>query len=342
MPTKINGSTGIDKIQDGVVSETKLDDILGDKVEQIKGYNYIINGNFDIWQRGTSQTTRGYGSDDRWFNHAIETTRTHSRQSFDVGEVFPDGKQCPKYFSRTVVSSVAGAGGLCSKQAKLEDVSRLAGRKITLAFYARADAPKNITIEFIQNFGTGGTPSLGAFAIKVEKILLSTTFQRFVITCDMPSIAGKTLGADNNSYTQINFWFAAGSDWNFRTDSLGHQSGTFDIACVSLVEGDIDIKPIPRSYGEELALCQRYYSTGFAHTRSYATAIYQTFDTPIYFHVSMRTTPTLTLIDGGSRANTSYAGILSPKVSSARHEIISAGAGDCRALGDIWTADAEL
>lgn len=34
MPTKINGSTGIDKIQDGVVSETKLDNILDGKVEQ--------------------------------------------------------------------------------------------------------------------------------------------------------------------------------------------------------------------------------------------------------------------------------------------------------------------
>lgn len=220
------------------------------------GYNYIINGNFDIWQRGTSQTISGYGSDDRWLNNNLNTTKVHSRQAFAVGQTFPDGAVCPNYYSRTVVSSVVGADNNAMKQYKIESVKTLSGKKAMLSFYAKADAPKNVSIECLQNFGGGSEHVLG---ISVQKIALSSTWTRFVIPLTIPSIYGKTIGVTSPDCLALQFWFDAGSNLNARTASLGHQSGTFDIACVSLVEGDKDIKPIPRSYGEELALCQRYY-----------------------------------------------------------------------------------
>ena len=306
-----------------------------------RAYNYIINGNFDIWQRGTSQTSGGYGSDDRWFNHNQFTTKTHSRQSFAVGDTFPDGNPAPKYYSRTVVSSVTGPSNTCVKQAKLEDVTLLAGRKVTLAFYARADASKNITIEFSQSLGTGGSPSLGIVAIKVEKISLSTTFQRFVITCDIPSVAGKILGTDNNSYTQVNFWFDAGSSFDTRTDSLGHQSGTFDIACVSLVKGDVDIKPIPRSIGEELELCMRFYQTGYAslHTEApYANAMYST---GFSLSVPMRAQGVLQL-SAGYRANVIAVDVYQHGRNNAKIQITSGAPGYAYADREFYKIDAEL
>lgn len=226
-----------------------------------RGYNHIINGNFDIWQRGTSQTTGGYGSVDRWSNNNTGSSKVYSRQNFANGEVFPDGTPCPIHFARTVVTSVTSTLNHVMTRQKIEDVRRLAGKRVTLAFYAKADAPKNLAIEFSQEFGTGGSPSASVSGIGAQKVALTTVWQRFVVTADIPSISGKTLGTNGDHNLGLLLWFDAGTTYDARTDSLGHQSGTFDIACVSLVEGDVDVKPIPRSIGEEMALCQRYYYT---------------------------------------------------------------------------------
>lgn len=222
--------------------------------------NKIINGDFDIWQRATSQTATGYGSDDRWRNEHTGSTKTHSRQTFTLGQVDVPGN--PVYFSRTVVSSVAGASNFASKSQRLEDVRKLAGTTVTLTFYAKADAAKNIAIELAQKFGTGGSPSSDVTEIGAQKVALTTSWQKFSIAIAVPSISGKTLGTNGGHSTQLTFWFDAGSSFNARTDTLGQQSGTFDIAHVSLVEGDAtgEGDPFPhRSILEERVLCNRFY-----------------------------------------------------------------------------------
>ena len=308
-----------------------------------RAYNYIINGNFDIWQRGTSQTIPGFGSDDRWYNGNEGSTKTHSRQSFSAGELFPDGTPCPAAYSRTVVSSIVGANNYTLKAQKIEDVRRLAGKKVVLSFYAKANTFKSMAIDVVQLFGDDGNPSAAVAGIGSQKINLTAIWKRFVVNIELPSIVGKVLGTRGNSNTTIHFWFDAGTNSNARTKSLGHQSGTFDIACVSLVEGDVDVKPIPRSIGEELALCQRYYARGGVYTRSYATGAGHVFNSTIYFPCMMRAVPVTTLTDGGGRLNVQSVLLASaPWPDSTRHEITSAGVGDCRALGDVWTADAEL
>lgn len=203
--------------------------------------NYIIDGRFDFWYEGTSQTTVGYGSDTMWSNNNGGSTKTHSRQSFAVGETFPDGTPCHTYFSRTVVNSVAGIGNFVAKDTRIEDVTRLAGKTVTLSFYARADSNKNIAIELIQNFGSGGSPSAQVYGIASQKIALTTAWQKITRTITIPSISSKTLGTDgvHTSRTAIVFHFDAGSNFNSRTDNLGQQSGTFDIAMVQLEEGSV-------------------------------------------------------------------------------------------------------
>lgn len=231
----------------------------GDSRQYMTGFkNYLINGNFDIWQRGTSQSISGYGSDDRWDNYNFGSTKTHSRV------VCTDTERAlfnASYFSRTVVSSVAGSSNLVRKAQFIEDITKLAGKTVTLSFWAKADSSKNIAIELGQVFGTGGTPSSYIPSIGSQLIALTSTWQKKSITITMPSIIGKTLGTDgvHTTSTYLNFWFDAGSDHNIRAASLGQQSGTFDIAQVQLEEGSVATPFENRPYGLELSLCQRYY-----------------------------------------------------------------------------------
>jgi len=142
---------------------------------------------------------------------------------------------------------------------KIEGVESFAGETVTLSFYAKADASKNIAVEFFQNFGTTGSPSTSVTGIEVTTVSLTASWVKYTVTADIPSITGKTLGTDGNDYLAVAIWLDAGSDSNARTNSLGNQSGTFDIAQVQLEKGSVATDFERRSYGEELALCQRYY-----------------------------------------------------------------------------------
>jgi hypothetical protein len=41
----------------------------------------------------------------------------------------------------------------------IEDVRTFAGQQVTISFWAKADATKNIAVELVQGFGSGGSPS---------------------------------------------------------------------------------------------------------------------------------------------------------------------------------------
>ncbi len=226
--------------------------------------NYIINGNFDIWQRGTSQTTSGYGSSDRWVNFNTGSTKTTSMQITNKTEPFNSVKFC-----RNVVSSVAGAGNAVGIQQRIEWANTLHNKTCTLSFYAKADTTKNIAIDFVQHFGSGGTPSATIEGIAATKIQITSSWAKYTITANIPSIVGKSAGTDGNDSFWVRFWFDAGSDHNTRSNNLGQQSGTFDIAQVQLEEGSVATPFEQRPIGLELSLCQRYYEEGRAVSVSY-------------------------------------------------------------------------
>jgi len=234
---------------------SKIEDFYSSLPGKTLAKNYLINGNFDIWQRGTNQSTSGYGSADRWYCHNIGTTKVHSRQSFTLGQTDVPGN--PRYYSRTVVTSVAGANSLCQMYQPIESVLSLAGKTATLSFWAKADAAKTIAVRITTIYGTGGSPTATPLSL-VQNVLLNTSWQKFTLTYDIPTIpSGTVLGTDNNDRRDVVFCFDAGTDYSHW--GIGQQSGTFDIAQVQLEEGSDATEFEKRTTNEELYSCQRYF-----------------------------------------------------------------------------------
>ncbi|MEW6257429.1 MAG: hypothetical protein AB1592_15855 [Pseudomonadota bacterium] len=301
----------------------------------------LINGNFDHWQRGTTQTSSGYGSDDRWLNNNTGSTKTHSQQLFTPGQTAVPGN--PTYYSRTVVTSVAGASNYVFKSQAIRGVGSYSGQTITFTFWGSADAPRSVAVELIQSFGTGGSPSATVLGIGSQTVTLSTSWQRYSLVITIPSITGKVIGTNQDDYLSVNLWFDAGSTYGSRTASLGQQSGTFNIARASVCVGNATAEndPFPQ---EDIAIslmqCQQYYRSVQWLYSGVATSASQDLYGVVNFSPSMVRQPTLI------KSAATYAGcasVLAPTVfrSSISDFVRSSAAGACYG-GYTAALDAEI
>ena len=280
----------------------------------------IINGNFDVWQRATTNTYSGgtaFGPSlfaDRWNvyhdNGASGTIPTivTSRQTLTAGDI-PNSY----YFYRCNVNG-AGSGmgtaqqGLMAYQ-KIEYGTRFlcgASKQVTVSFYARTSivGTKKIGINLTQNYGSGGSPSSQEI-IAGQTQVLSSTWTRYSFTFTTNTLVGKTFGSNNDDHLILNFWAAWGSSTG-TTQGLGSAetyvgSGNIDIAQVQVNAGSVSLPFQPRASQDELTLCRRYcrvittstaievVGLGSPSSTSGGTMIVG-LETPS----TMRTTPTLT------------------------------------------------
>ena len=226
--------------------------------------NKIINGDFRINQRGfSSTTTNGTYGLDRWYFQTSTGTGTYSRQTFTTGSPVAPGLDS-EAFARVVSASQTGSSALLIFSQKIEDVRNCAGSTVSISLYAKAASgnPK-VAVELEQQFGSGGSPSANVTNY-VGQVTLTTSWQLYTLTFNVPSISGKTIGTTaNTSSLVLNLWCSAGTDYNARTGSLGVQNNTFDFWGVQVEQ---NYRPTPfeqRPIGVELALCQRYYEKSY-------------------------------------------------------------------------------
>jgi len=245
--------------------------------------NLLINGNFDIWQRGTSTTSNGYLADRFNFTSYNGFTHTQSRQTFTVGQT--DVLNNPTYYHRTICAGTPATDAYGVIFYFVEDVRTMSGETITISFNAKADSNKDIALRPVQLFGSGGS---SAVSLDAQQVSLTTSWNTFELTFNLPSISGKTIGTSSS----LRFDIAYVANGTYQTVyGITNQSGTFDIAQVKLEEGSVATPFVARPIAEELALCQRYY---WQNPATIYGTIYAS-DSMIFapFPVTMRTTPTI-------------------------------------------------
>ena len=122
------------------------------------------------------------------------------------------------------------------------------------------------------------------------------------------------------------------------TNATVETSGTGTLSLVQLEAGDTATPFEMRTIGQELALCQRYYSIFRPQARAASVGFMVT---PYYLPVKMRATPTLTQISAGTANLASIESILSVYDTGGYFQINVTGANGF-VLSAIYSASAEL
>lgn len=302
--------------------------------------NKVINGDFDIWQRGPSRVTSGSGAGsmaaDRWRHSGnfTGTSITWSQNTFSHGQSDVPGN--PRHFFR--VERTLTAANPASLQHRIENVRTLAGLRATLTFYAKGTGGKQIALSLRQAFGTGGAPTAETIVFQ-QTVALNATWTKYRYVIDVPSIAGKSVGSDLNDFIAID-WEMAAAQGNM----------VFDIAHVSLVEGDASAEAdpfSPRQIGQELALCQRYFQTlnnnisGGGYKYAAAGASHMEAGGGL-LPVRMRSAPTINT-DNTSTVYTNCSALLAfASAWDFSLRVTTTAAGIYRAYGAAITLDAEM
>ena len=218
------------------------------------GENYSIYPNFEIWLEGTSITnTTGndfYGSVLTGGNCGTggSPSMTLSRQAFTLGQT--DVPSEPKYFFRGDLTAAASVTQP-TIQHKIESVRTNADGTTTASFYAKAGATSSYDLCFVQNFGTGGSPSLDV-VVASQVAVLTTSWQLITKTFTLPSLTGKALGTDENSdhlIMRLKYPLAA--------------TNIVDIANLKIEKGNVATGLGVVSFGEELRKSKRYAETSY-------------------------------------------------------------------------------
>ncbi len=307
--------------------------------------NYIINGGFDIWQRGTSftnTTTQGTKLDGNYM-----ASQTPSGTCVLVKDTISYNDTAYNALKATANSINVSSSSFFVFHWSLEGLNtyHLQNKELTMSFLIEVSHSGNYNLN-IRKYN-----SSNAIHKTFAKLIPLVAGVNNVVV-NIPADSGEIQNSNNRGLS-----FVIAGDTNSNSTSVeGWQSGNFatingarrwwetngayvKVAQVQLEEGSAATPFENRPYGLELSLCQRYYEVGSFLNRAYVS-MGQDITFSKSFKITKRVDPSLsyttTTINNGS-------------IYDVRHQtnscfncyVVSIEAGGI-AFDGTWTASAEL
>lgn len=308
--------------------------------------NILINGDFKIWQRGTSGTQSG-GSVfvDMWRQYTDTGSGTQSRDT-TVGVA--------GVTSQSYKFTVGGSATNFSLWQIIESANcaHLIGQTVTLSFYAQASAARSINATMALSTATDAVWTGTWTTFSTTAISVGTSMTRYTVTATVPA--------------------------NMRTMNVGFSNGgtnfpagfTINITGVQLERGTIATPFEQRPIGTEISLCQRYFQKSFPITTTPASpggtgagsannlvvfnqTLGNAYSSLIRFQTTMRRSPDITLYNSetsntgtwsiynsAGALNSSYAVSADPHHNGIMVQV--PGVPSTTVANGAWTASAEL
>ena len=284
--------------------------------------NLIINGGMTVWQRGTSATAAvnsSYSTVDR-FEFYLSGGGAYTTER-STGHLADTGHDTALKIAVTTADTSIAAGDYYSFLQKIEaqNLQQLqygtsSAKEMTLSFWVRATKTGTQTMFVTKNDSTQYN------FVQEYTINQSDTWE--YKTIKIPALTASGITNDNGLGIQVGWILKYGSTYEgaagswvssttlFTTsnavNNMDSTSNTFSLTGVHLEVGDTATPFEHRSFGQELALCQRYYETCYVWQQGHATAANQFVASgPVQYKVSKRATPTISYstISGGGTSN---------------------------------------
>ena len=351
--------------------------------------NRIINGDMRIDQRnaGASVTPANSYTVDRWQGGVSQTNKFTAQQNAN-GVTPPAGfKNYLGVISSSAYSVLTSDYFVLSQRIEGYNFADFnfgtsSAQSFTLSFWVRS----SLTGTFGGSFQGAAAATLRSYPFSYT-IAAANTWEYKTVTVTGDTFSN-TWDSTNGIGLYVNFSLGAGTSasgtagsWasaNYTsatgaTSVVGTNGATFYITGVQLEAGTVATPFERRSYGQELALCQRYFSKSFSTSVAPADSasnqlesIFAPYDTgngqstAYRFSVEMRASPSIVFYRGNARGATSgqwatYDGSAWTSFTSTLSSVVSTGgftvvgsrsaaftAKQALLLSGHYTADAEL
>jgi hypothetical protein len=321
--------------------------------------NLIINGAKQIFQRSTSAsavTTDIYAAPDRWKTRVTDTSEFTISQSSTTPNGFANST---KWDCTTANGSLGAAASIIYEQ-------RIEGQDLQHLEYGASSA-KTTTLSFHVRSNKTGVYTVGLYSPDGSRHIESSytinsadTFEKKTIT--FAGDTGGTLNDDNGEGMRVWFWLGGGTNFSSGTHATSwaaydatnvladnqvnladSTSNEWYITGVQLEVGSVATEFEHRSFGEELALCKRYFEK-FTYTASGAISIATNTGVgsafcDLYFS-EKRAAPTVTSSSAGNASDEitflSNTGNFPSTIGTVTYSTINTT--NCRAVGGSYSS----